>query len=222
MNNVLIETQDGSHSLLSGAFGVSYHSRYGAIQESAHVFIKAGLHTKAIHSKQLRILETGFGTGLNAYLTLLEAQRLHLDVYFESFEAYPVSMEEAAALNYPAILEAGVSPTLFMDLHKAQFGEKTLITKEFHLLKQMLDFNEIQHAGSFDLVYFDAFAPDEQPELWEQPMLRKVYDALNTGGILVTYCAKGYVKRNFKAVGFQVEALPGPPGKREMTRCIKV
>ncbi len=220
MENALIETQDGSHSLLSGAFGVSYHSRYGAIQESSHVFIQAGLHWKALQSKQLRILEIGFGTGLNAYLTLLEAQRLDLKVQYESIEAYPISIEQATTLNYPQILEPA-APTLFMKLHAAPFGATSTLTAHFHLLKQQILFHNIQYAGEFDLVYYDAFAPDAQPELWEEPMLKKIYEALKRGGIMVTYCAKGYVKRNLKAVGFQVEALPGPPGKREMTRCLK-
>jgi tRNA U34 5-methylaminomethyl-2-thiouridine-forming methyltransferase MnmC len=222
MENALIETQDGSHSLLSGVFGVSYHSKYGAIQESSHVFIQAGLHWKALHSKQLRILEIGFGTGLNAYLTLLETQRLGLKVFYETIEAYPISIEQAAALNYPLILEySAPPPALFMQLHEAPFGEATLITTRFHLLKLQMNFGDIQYSNAFDLVYFDAFAPDAQPELWEQPMLQKIFVALAPGGVMVTYCAKGYVKRNLKAVGFQVEALPGPPGKREMTRCVK-
>lgn len=222
MENALIETQDGSHSLLSGVFGVSYHSKYGAIQESSHVFIQAGLHWKVLHSKQLRILEIGFGTGLNAYLTLLETQRLGLKVFYETIEAYPISIEQAAALNYPLILEQSAPPpTLFMQLHEAPFGEANLITTRFHLLKLQMNFGDIQYSNAFDLVYFDAFAPDAQPELWEQPMLQKIFVALAPGGVMVTYCAKGYVKRNLKAVGFQVEALPGPPGKREMTRCVK-
>lgn len=220
MENALIETQDGSHSLLSGVFGVSYHSRYGAIQESSHVFIRAGLHWKALQTKQLRILEIGFGTGLNAYLTLLETQRLDLKVHYESIEAYPISIGQAAALNYPKILEPE-SPTLFMELHTAPIGTVAPVTTNFHLLKEQILFHDIQYAGEFDLVYYDAFAPDAQPDLWEEPMLKKIYDALKPGGIMVTYCAKGYVKRNLKAVGFQVEALPGPPGKREMTRCLK-
>lgn len=220
MENALIETQDGSHSLLSGVFGVSYHSRYGAIQESSHVFIQAGLHWKALESKELLILEIGFGTGLNAYLTLLETQRLDLKVHYESIEAYPISLEQAAALNYTEILEPK-APTLFMELHAAPFGTASFVTTRFHLLKQQVLFHDIQYAGEFDLVYYDAFAPDAQPELWEEPMLKKIYEALKPGGIMVTYCAKGYVKRNLKAVGFQVEALPGPPGKREMTRCLK-
>ncbi|MFM9951674.1 MAG: tRNA (5-methylaminomethyl-2-thiouridine)(34)-methyltransferase MnmD [Saprospiraceae bacterium] len=220
MENALIETQDGSHSLLSGVFGVSYHSRYGAIQESSHVFIQAGLHWKALQSKQLRILEIGFGTGLNAYLTLLETQRLDLKVHYESIEAFPISIEQAAALNYPQILEPE-PPTLFMKLHAAPFGSASHVTTYFHLLKRQISFHDIQYSGEFDLVYYDAFAPDAQPELWEEPMLKKIYEALKPGGIMVTYCAKGYVKRNLKAVGFQVDALPGPPGKREMTRCLK-
>lgn len=222
MENALIETQDGSHSLLSGVFGVSYHSRYGAIQESSHVFIQAGLHWKALQSKQLRILEIGFGTGLNAYLTFLEAKRLDLKIHFESIEAYPIAIEQASMLNYPLILEPeSDAPTLFMKLHAAPFGEAFPLTAYFHLLKQQILFHNIQYAGEFDLVYYDAFAPDAQPELWEEPMLKRVYEALKPGGIMVTYCAKGYVKRNLKAVGFQIEALPGPPGKREMTRCLK-
>jgi len=222
MENALFETQDGSHSLLSGVYGVSYHSKYGAIEESSHVFIQAGLHWQALRLKRLRILEIGFGAGLNAYLTLLEAHRLQLQVFYEAIEAYPISIEQAVALNYPRILEPDVSKSIFLRLHEVPAGEEVLLTPHFHLLKQQIFFSDIRYSGAFDLVYFDAFAPDVQPELWEQPMLLKVYDALKPGGVMVTYCAKGYVKRNLKAVGFQVEALPGPPGKREMTRCVKV
>lgn len=222
MNNVLIETQDGSHSLLSGIFGVSYHSRYGAIQESSHVFIKAGLHARVQQSKQVNILEIGFGTGLNAYLTLLECIRLQLTVYYEAFEAYPIGLEQAAALNYPGLLEPNSAAPLFLQLHEVPPGEKTQLAPGFQLLKQQRNFSEIDHQEAFDLVYYDAFAPDAQPELWELPMFQKIYEALKPGGIMVTYCAKGYVKRNLKETGFQVEALPGPPGKREMTRCVKV
>lgn len=222
MDNALVETQDGSHTLLSGVFGVSYHSRYGAVQESRHVFIQAGLHWKALQSKEIRILEIGLGTGLNAYLTLLEARRLDLAIHYEAIEAYPVSIKQAAELNYPHILEeGGDSPTLFMCLHEAAFDQKVALTPHFQLLKKQHLFSEIQYSDAFDLVYFDAFAPDAQPELWEPSLLQKIYDAMKPGGILVTYCAKGYVKRNLKKVGFQVEALPGPPGKREMTRCVK-
>lgn len=218
---IIIETQDGSHSILSDQFGVSYHSKYGAIQESRHVFVAAGLYYKAAHQKKLAILEVGFGTGLNALLTLLEAEKHNWNIYYETIEAFPISIEQAQALNHPVMLNATEWQTAFLQIHESPWMEIHPITSHFTFKKIQAQFQQFQADNRFDVIYFDPFAPETQPELWETPLLQVMYEALLPKGVLVTYCAKGSVKRNLKKVGFHVESLPGPPGKREMTRAIK-
>lgn len=217
----IFETQDGSHSLFSEAFGVSYHSRYGAIQESTHVFIQSGLYYRMAGSGQLSVLEIGFGTGLNALLTLLEANKRELPVYYEAVEAFPVSIEEARQLNYPQILD-GTAAGAFLQLHEIEWEETHQLSPFFSFRKTHSRFEEVQYQGAFDVIYFDAFAPNAQPELWEEDVLGRMYNALKKNGVLTTYCAKGVVKRRLKSLGFTVESLKGPPGKREMTRAVKL
>ncbi len=218
----IFETQDGSHSIVSKEFGESYHSKYGAIQESMHVFIKSGLHAKALQSKSLDILEIGWGSGLNAYLTLLEVQQRELSIRYTGVEAYPISAEEAASLNYPQVLQSTeLLSERFYQMHQLPWETPHQILPEFVFTKTQQRFEELTFASAFDVIYFDAFAPNAQPELWEKPVLEIMYNALKNSGILVTYCAKGSVKRILKNLGFTVEALPGPPGKREMTRAVK-
>jgi len=217
----IFETQDGSHSILSQQYGVSYHSKYGAIQESRHVFIQMGLYFKALQQKDIAILELGFGTGLNALLTYLEAAAHPWNIVYETIEAYPITLAQAAQLNYPTLLNQEKLQTVFAALHQSNWGEKHILSPNFTFQKNKQQFQTIDYQDQFDLIYFDAFAPGAQPELWEASMLAKLYQALRAGGVLVTYCAKGSVKRTFKEVGFQIESLPGPPGKREMTRCTK-
>lgn len=217
----IFKTQDGSHSVLSQEFGVSYHSRYGAVQESRHVFIEAGLFFKAITTKELRILEIGLGTGLNAFLTLLEAERHQLRIHYQAIEAFPLSVEQARLLNYPEMLQAQDYQTQFLTLHECPWEVEAAITPSFHFKKCRQRFETIDEREQFDVIYFDAFAPEAQPELWDIPVLSRMYNALRSQGILVTYCAKGVVKRRMRSLGFEVETLPGPPGKREMIRCVK-
>ncbi|MEL6656816.1 MAG: tRNA (5-methylaminomethyl-2-thiouridine)(34)-methyltransferase MnmD [Bacteroidota bacterium] len=215
----LIETQDGSHSILSERFGVTYHSKYGAIQESQHVFLGAGLNVVMPKLDQVRIFEMGFGSGLNAYLSLLAAQKANKSIYYEAVEAFPISIEEAKQLNYAQQLDEDAS--LLEALHQAQWGEEISITPNFQLLKWQQTLEEATLKGGYDVVFYDAFGPRTQPELWEREPFQQLYDAMNTDGVLVTYCAKGVFKRNLKDIGFKVEGLPGPPGKREMTRAFK-
>lgn len=222
MQDLIFETQDGSHSIMSAQHGVSYHSKYGAVQESRHVFIQAGLYQKALQQKDIRILEFGFGSGLNAFLSLLETQQHDWKIRYEAVEAYPILPEQARLLNYPTLLEANHLQAAFLKMHECPWGQEVEITPSFVLKKWLQRFEDISFQNQFDVIYFDAFAPDAQPELWELPVLEKAYEALCTGGLLVTYCAKGSVKRALKSAGFQLESLPGPPGKREMTRCIKI
>lgn len=218
---LLFETQDGSQSVLSEEYGVTYHSRYGAVQESRHVFIEAGLFVKAIGSKQLSILELGFGTGLNAFLTLIEAEKLNLDIRYCGVEKEPLTPGLVDELRYPEFLGAQDKSALFKALHHSSWEEEVAITESFTLCKLHQPFEKVALCSKYDLVFYDAFAPKVQPELWEESVLVKVFESLLTNGILTTYCANGSFKRVLKAVGFEVETLPGPPGKREMTRATK-
>jgi tRNA U34 5-methylaminomethyl-2-thiouridine-forming methyltransferase MnmC len=220
-DNKIFETQDGSHSLFSEKYQVSYHSKYGAIQETEHVFIKAGLYEKSLVQKEIDLLEIGFGTGLNAFMTFLEAQKRKLNIRYTAFEAYPITMEMAQQLNFAAQLKEPDAQALFMSMHSCEWGTAQELSPHFTFQKEQQSFEQIESKAAFDLIYFDAFAPNAQPELWEEPLLRKMYEALRPGGVWVTYCAKGAVKRGLKALGFRVETLPGPPGKREMIRAVK-
>ncbi len=219
--STIIETQDGSHTLYSSRFGESYHSRYGAIQESRHVFISAGLYYVIPLRKEIRILEMGFGSGLNAFLSLLEAKKREVHLWYDAIEAYPIANDDAIALNYPAQVVEADARENFMALHLNSWEEWHAITPFFNLRKRHMPIEQLDEEEQYDLVYYDAFAPSAQPELWDSPVLARIYRALKPGGVLVTYCAKGIVKRTLTELGFQVEALPGPPGKREMTRAIK-
>lgn len=214
----LITTTDGSHTLFVPELNEHYHSVNGAIQESSHVFLRAGFDQ--MQAGSFHILEFGFGTGLNALLTLLAAGSKGKQVYYTSIEKYPVKEEMAKALNYNTILCPG-QPDVFMSLHRAEWGEDCHITPFFKLHKIEGDYNTCTWPSGIDLVYYDAFAPDKQPEVWNQSLFDRIYLSMNPGGILVTYCAKGAVRRMLQTAGFTVERLPGPPGKREMLRGIK-
>ena len=216
----IIETEDGSHSLYSEQFAVGYHSKYGAIQESQHVFIQAGLAPALATKSAVRVFEMGFGSGLNAYLSLLFSNEQQKTIYFETVESFPIPLDQAAALNYTSFLKGSNSE--FLALHQCPWNEPAIISPQFTLHKNLGTIQEVSLSGDFDLVFFDAFAPSSQPELWETPVLGKIYEAMAHGGIFVTYCAKGVFKRTLRAIGFQVEGIPGPPGKREMTRAIKL
>jgi tRNA U34 5-methylaminomethyl-2-thiouridine-forming methyltransferase MnmC len=219
MNKIFL-TDDGSHSLMSETFGDSYHSKFGAIQESQHVFIEAALNYLTAKGKtDVTILEIGFGTGLNALMTFREAERQNLKIHYLTIEKYPLSMEQAETLNYAEQLS--VEPSVFKTLHSCNWGESVQLGAHFTFEKRESDCQTIDVEDFADIIYFDAFAPQIQPELWETPILQRLFTALKTGGVLTTYCAKGAVKRALKEVGFQLESLPGPVGKREMTRALK-
>lgn len=218
---VIIDTQDGSHSIFSPTFGVTYHSKYGAIQESQHVFIEAGLYEAGLHKKELSILGIGFGTGLNALMTSIEATRRDLNISYTAVENFPVPVQEAVQLNYPEVLNAPEYRPLFEKMHEMDWGQQEILSPNFQFRKLQKTFQSLQFKQEFDLIYFDAFAPSTQPELWEEDVLSIMYEALMDEGLLVTYCAKGAVKRSLKSLGFMIEALKGPPGKREMTRAKK-
>ncbi len=214
-------TADGSHTLFVEALNETYHSIHGAIQESNHVFIEGGLNYCA--KIEINILEIGFGTGLNAFLTLLEAQKHNIQVNYTSLEVFPLEPDIIQQLNYTEELKTTKEEAdLFHLLHQVEWEGCQGITKQFNLTKIKVELANFYPSQQFDVIYFDAFGPDVQPEMWTTKIFEQMYHALFVGGILVTYCAKGIVKRSLKEVGFTVKNLLGPPGKREMTRAKKV
>ncbi len=215
-------TSDGSHTIYLPELDETYHSVHGAMQEAEHVFIDAGLmHFKG--SAEVKILEVGFGTGLNAFLTLLEVLNGNQQVKYFGVEAFPLSFETIKQLNYVNQLKltSKKQENFFEQIHLAGWNQENILDANFSLTKLKTKIENFDSSEKFDLIYFDAFGPRVQPEMWEENVLRKMYDVLDSKGALVTYCAKGSVKRLLKEVGFEVETLPGPPGKREMTRATK-
>lgn len=216
----LIFSQDGSHSVFSTKYNASYHSIFGAIEESIHVFISAGLYYLFKSGlKSISVFEMGFGTGLNALLTLLESERLGLHIQYETIESDPLSSHLLDQLNYSELLAC--DPTLFYNLHACKWESAQKISDQFLLFKQQGKLQEILFTSKYDLIYFDAFAPSCQAELWSKEIHRKIFDQLNPGGVLVTYCTQGAFKRNLKEIGYRLEVLNGPGKKREMLRAIK-
>lgn len=219
MERKVIITADGSSTIHLPEWDEQYHSKHGAIQEAMHVFIKSGL--SLFSNRKISILEIGFGTGLNSFITFLEAPKYNIEVDYDGVEAYPVSYEEIEKLNYVAQLKANDYNSIYSDMHYQKWELKNEISSKFSLTKRKQFFNEIEDVNSFDLIYFDAFGARVQPELWTEDIFEKMFEALKSGGVLVTYCAKGSVRRAMQKVGFLVEKLPGPPGKREMLRATK-
>lgn len=218
----IITTDDGSHSIELLGKGEHYHSIYGAVQESRHVFIRHGLFSLPVKESSLSILEVGFGTGLNALLTLIESQKLGIHVNYFTLEPFPLVKEEFELLNYALVLKEEPFAMSFLAMHQCTWEKETEISKDFIFHKSITGLMEATLAReAFDLVYFDAFGPDTQPELWTQEVFEKVWSVMRPGGTLVTYCAKGAVRRALKGCGFSIEKISGPPGKREMTRAIK-
>lgn len=212
-------TADGSHSLRIDSLDETYHSHNGAIQESQHVFIDEGLVKYVSDKDHIRIFEMGFGTGLNALLTWKTAIALSKKVLYYSIEKYPLNYNDIKDFNYSDMLD--MSPEKFNRLHHAAWEVETKMDRYFTLLKMEMDLDRVQLSQEFDLVFYDAFGPRVQPNMWTREKLKVVYDALKVGGVLVTFCAQGQFRRNLKALGFHWESLPGPPGKREMTRAVK-
>lgn len=216
----IILTEDGSHSLLNTTLNETYHSIHGAVQESKHVFVKHGLDFAGQTRKDsLSILEVGFGTGLNALLTLQHAQQRSARIQYTSLEAFPLPEAIWSKLNYTESL--GLTE-YFSQLHQAPWNVQSFILPNFQLLKIDKTLQDVNLDRTFDLIYFDAFAPSKQPEMWTFDMLQKVVNSMSPGGVFVTYCAKGQLKRDLKSLGLEVETLPGPPGKKEMVRAVKV
>ncbi len=214
---ILKVTSDRSHTLWHPLYGENYHSLHGAIQESLHVFIGEGYrHTDA---EPLHILEAGFGTGLNALLTLREVLQSGRHVHYTAVELHPLPPELVRQLNYPALLE--MDERFFLSLHEAPWGSNKMITPGFTLLKLESDLLASSFPGMYDLVYFDAFSAAVQPELWTEEVFGRIGRHMHKGGVLVTYASRGNVRRALQRCGFTVEKVPGPPGKREMLRAVK-
>jgi tRNA U34 5-methylaminomethyl-2-thiouridine-forming methyltransferase MnmC len=217
----IIITEDGSNSLFSIELNESYHSKFGAIRESEHVFIDAGL--KMMTSKSsINILEIGFGTGLNAWLTLLESIERKIEIHYHTIEPFPIPVSIYSLLNFAEFIEAQIVKGLFTSLHESAWDAEAEINDFFKLNKQKLQLEDTTLINNFyDLVYYDAFSPEVQPELWTTCIFIKIFNAMKVNGIFVTYSAKGSVRRNLIEAGFEVERIPGPKGKREMIRAFK-
>lgn len=219
MDPQLIITADRSHTLFHPALNETYHSKGGAIGESQYVYIASGLEHIAATRDQINIFEFGFGTGLNALLTWMHAEKHQKAVYYDSVEKYPLGKEVYEQLNYGEQLNETKKYSL---LHSSAWNEEIILDPLFHFHKQALDIFDFPFPSSFyNLVYFDAFAPSKQAEVWAPLLLQKIHQSLKPGGILVTYCSQGQFKRDLKEVGFILEMLPGPFKKKEITRAIK-
>lgn len=220
----IITTEDGSHSLFVPELNETYHSFHGAYRESVHVFMLYGLeawYLRNMNRYPVRIFEVGFGTGLNAWLTLVWAEQNKVPVLYHSIEPFPLEKELYSQLNYTKVDESiSHFAPYFQRLHEAPWNQGAILSEYFNMKKDQATLEDAVLYHS-DLIFFDAFAPSKQPELWSKEMLAKVVDTLNPGGVFVTYCAKGQVKRDLKDLGLEVETLPGPPGKKEMVRAFK-
>ncbi len=224
----IIKTADGSHSLFVKELDEHYHSVHGAIQESKHVFIEAGLKQyilpTAIHNAtngSLSILEIGLGTGLNALLTFIEAEKININIKYTAIEAFPISIELAAELNYIECLDAQQYQSIYNKIHSCVWEKPVELSRSFSIYKIHHTLQDAIIENKYNLIYFDAFGPRVQPEMWREDIFAKLFAMVESKGSLVTYCAKGEVKRTLKRVGFTVESLQGPPGKREMIRAKK-
>jgi tRNA U34 5-methylaminomethyl-2-thiouridine-forming methyltransferase MnmC len=220
----LITTSDGSHSLLNTTLNETYHSVHGAIQESAYVFIRNGLDyfIQLYRPQQISILEIGFGTGLNALMTLQSSCQSNISFHYTTIEAFPITSETAQLLNYPSQLTFNNASQYFARLHDGPWEQEQVIEKNFFFKKLKSKIQDVDFSpSSFDLIYFDAFAPSKQADMWEMHVLQKIEAAMKPGAVFVTYCAKGQLKRDLKSLGLNVETLSGPPGKKEMVRATK-
>ncbi len=218
MKPKLIKTEDGSHTLYIEEMDEQYHSIHGAIQESNHVFIEAGL--KHIKSDNIVIFEAGFGTGLNALLTYIYAKQNNKKVHFNTIELYPIEQDHIDALNYPEVLDSDYTD-IFRKLHSAAWDSTTVIDDTMTITKHNKDLTTFKHTTEYNLIYFDAFAPDKQPHLWTEDIFNSIAQNTSKNGILTTYSAKGDVRRALIKAGFEIERIPGPPGKRQMMRGTK-
>jgi len=215
----ILTTQDGSTTIYLSDWNESYHSKHGAIQEAYHVFINSGL--SLFEKKSIAILEIGFGTGLNAFITFLEAEKRNQNIDYVGVEAYPVAIDEAIQMNYVSELNALDKKVIFDKMHQSSWNEQHILSQRFTLTKRKQFFQDISDTNRFDLIYFDAFGFRVQPELWSYEIFKKMTTALKSDGVLVTYACRSSIKKAMLECGFVVEKLPGAPGKREMLRATK-
>ncbi len=219
---ILQTTSDGSHTLFVPGLNEHYHSTNGALQESELVFIQNGLHHLAVCLKEINVLEVGFGTGLNALLTVLEAKKQRRKINYVAVEPQPVDAEILEKLNFASLIGGTEAQGYYKKLHESSWTYPAFLSDYFILSKIQAKLEDITlRDEQFHLIYFDAFGPDVQPELWTEEIFTKLYKCMKPGGILVTYSCKGTVKRALKAAGFSIEKLPGPVGKREVLRAVK-
>ena len=220
MHRKILLTDDGSYTVSIPEMNVTYHSMHGALQESVHIYIVSGLQYALpnIDTETISVFEMGFGTGLNALLTLQEAIRLKRKIHYYTVELFPLTIEEAQALQQDALLNIG---NVAMQLHEAKWEEDVVINEYFTLHKTKQSLLTLILPTQFDVIYFDAFAPTDQPDLWTEQVFTNLHQHLNTNGVLVTYSSKGTVRRAMQAVGFTVEKIPGPIGKAEIVRAVK-
>jgi tRNA U34 5-methylaminomethyl-2-thiouridine-forming methyltransferase MnmC len=215
----IIKTKDGSHTIFMPEWNESYHSKNGAIQEAKHVFIQTGL--SLFKDKEVTIMEIGFGTGLNAFITFLESKLVNQKINYVGVEAYPVDLKEIEMLNYIEELNANSDELVFNSMHTSKWEEKFEVSSIFNLTKRKQFFQDIKDIDTFDLVYFDAFGFALQPELWSEEIFQTMYKAMKNNSILVTYACRTPIRKAMLTAGFKVEKLPGAPGKREMLRATK-
>jgi tRNA U34 5-methylaminomethyl-2-thiouridine-forming methyltransferase MnmC len=221
----LIITKDGSHSLFNPALNETYHSTHGAVQESRYVFLLQGLDEFLLKNSatEINVFEVGLGTGLNALLTIEWAQKNNVHVNYDSIEAFPISVAQAKALNYVELIGGADTKAWSELIHKLDWEVKHTITDTFTFqkIKNRIENHQLDES-KYDVIFFDAFAPSKQIEMWQLDILSKLYNSMKPNAVFVTYCAQGQLKRNLKSLGLNVETLEGPPGKKEMVRAIKM
>lgn len=215
------QSKDGSPTLINNIFNEPYHSVRGALNESLHVFIQAGLIPTYLQNKKAKVLEIGFGTGLNALLSIEHALNNQYPLLYHTLEPYPIDWEVIQKIALPEKINKPALHNIFTQIHQAKKDTAIKVAPNITLYKWQRKLEEFTANETFQLIYFDAFSPKTQPELWHITMLQKCFSLLGEGGVFVTYCAKGQVKRDLKTIGFQVETLQGANGKREMIRATK-
>jgi tRNA U34 5-methylaminomethyl-2-thiouridine-forming methyltransferase MnmC len=218
----IIKTDDGSHSLYIPEMDEHYHSTFGAVQEAEFVYIDRGLVPVFERKTEVSVFEVGFGTGLNSFMSFLKAKDHSVSIRYDAVEFYPLQEEQYKVLNYGEILNEGLNKTEFRIMHTSDWNVKSRISADFELCKIHSDFHKIElEIDTYDVIYYDAFGPDKQDDMWSVELFRKCFLAMKEGGNMVTYSAKGAVRRAMIEAGFEVEKLDGPPGKRQMLRAWK-
>ena len=217
MQQKVFLTGDGSHSIRVPELNVSYHSRHGAISESDHIFIRSGLNL-LLSQDNISVFEMGFGTGLNALLTFMAGE--FRNIYYETVEQYPVDIKTALTLNYTEVLNRPALHPVFIKMHEDTWNEPLNISSNFILHKRIGNIIDMSVTGFFDIIYFDAFDPSTQPELWTVAVFKKLFAVLRPGGMLLTYCSKSVVRKAMQEAGFIVQKIEGPHGKREIVRAV--